>query len=228
MKNQRVPQRSTLALAVTLALAGCGGGGSAPPPAPPATGGSNPPPVSTTLTGVVVDGYVRGATVWLDQNNNNAFDAGEPSAVTGADGHFTLAVQAAPAQLNGQRLRVAGGTDLSTGKAFASSMNALVEDAASKPFVPVSPLSTVIEAMVASGAAPGLSQARENMARVLGMSSVAALDKDPLAIVTTEKAVLQKMVALQKAMEVLAVAEKGSAETGTAAALQRVAQAVAA
>ena len=222
--KDRSPQRNTLAFAVALALAGCGGGGggdSAPPPVvnPPA-----PQPTTTTLSGVVVDGYVSGATVYLDLNNNNSQDTGEPSATTGAGGQFTLSTTATVAQINGQRLRMTGGTDLSTGQAFTHSMSAVVEDAASKPFSAVTPLSSVIDGMVASGAT--LAQAREALVRVIGLSSASVLDKDPLTQAAAEKTLLQKMVAMQKALEVMAMAERTAGETGSVAAMSRVSAAV--
>jgi hypothetical protein len=222
--KDRSPQRNTLAFAVALALAGCGGGGggnSAPPPVvnPPA-----PQPTTTTLSGVVVDGYVSGATVYLDLNNNNTQDAGEPSATTGASGQFTLSTTATVAQINGQRLRMTGGTDLSTGQPFTHSMSAVVEDAASKPFSAVTPLSSVIDGMVASGAT--LAQSREALAKVIGLSSVTVLDRDPLTQAAAEKTLLQKMVALQKALEVMAMPERAAAEAGSVAAMSRVSAAV--
>lgn len=222
--KDRSPQRNTLAFAVALALAGCGGGGggdSAPPPVvnPPA-----PQPTTTTLSGVVVDGYVSGATVYLDLNNNNSQDTGEPSATTGANGQFTLSTTATVAQINGQRLRMSGGTDLSTGQPFTHTMSAVVEDAASKPFSAVTPLSSVIDGMVASGAT--LAQAREALVKVVGLSSASVLDKDPLTQAAAEKTLLQKMVALQKAVEVMAMAERTAGENGSTAAMSRVSAAV--
>ncbi|HEX6704314.1 MAG TPA: hypothetical protein VF169_06095 [Albitalea sp.] len=75
--------------ATLLSLAGCGGGGGdsgAPAPAP------SPAPAPTqSLSGVVIDGPIQGATVCLDTNNNSTCDSGEPaSAATDAQGHFTI------------------------------------------------------------------------------------------------------------------------------------------
>ena len=228
MSKTTLPQRSTLALTIAFALGGCGGGGGdSAPPAPPGPI-AQPPAPSTALTGIVVDGYLSGATVWLDQNNNGQRDNGEPSAVTDAGGKFSLTVAASIAQVNGQRLRVAGGMDTSTSLAFNYTMSAIVEDAASKPSVTVTPLTTIVEAMLASNAASNVAQARETVARVFGLSSAAVLDKDPLTLAATEPTLIQKMVALQKAMEVMARTEKAAAEADATAAYGRVAQAVAA
>ena len=66
-----------------LILAGCGGGGD---------GGDEPVVKSnaTELSGAVIDGYIKGATVCLDLNNNFACDATEPSAESGEKGAYSF------------------------------------------------------------------------------------------------------------------------------------------
>jgi hypothetical protein len=62
------------------ALSACGGGG-----------GASPAPVAqSTLSGAVVDGYIRGATVCLDFNKNNVCDSSEPTGQTGTNGKYSL------------------------------------------------------------------------------------------------------------------------------------------
>ena len=46
----------------------------------------------TTLPVRVADGYVGGADVWLDLNDNSKKDDGEPAAITKYDGTATLAL----------------------------------------------------------------------------------------------------------------------------------------
>jgi len=73
----------TIAAALTVALiAGCGGSGSTPA-------------TTTALSGKVADGYLVGATVFLDKNLNYQLDAGEPTTVTGENGTYTLNVDPA-------------------------------------------------------------------------------------------------------------------------------------
>ncbi|MDX8382699.1 MAG: hypothetical protein R8M45_01380 [Ghiorsea sp.] len=43
-----------------------------------------------SLTGVVVDGYMRGARAFLDRNNNGKHETDEPSSLTGNNGQYTL------------------------------------------------------------------------------------------------------------------------------------------
>ncbi|WDE10309.1 hypothetical protein [Thalassomonas haliotis] len=42
------------------------------------------------LSGKVIDGYVSGATVWLDFNGNGMLDANEPSAISTDAGQYTM------------------------------------------------------------------------------------------------------------------------------------------
>lgn len=59
-------------------MAGCGGGGST-------TG-------TSTVSGLVADGYLRNAGVFMDLNGNFQWDAGEPKTVTGQGGAYNLNV----------------------------------------------------------------------------------------------------------------------------------------
>lgn len=96
MVMSRYSQRwSALGAAGLIALmgTGCGGGGgggsegaSSTPAAPTP---SKPSPMAA-VAGKVIDGYVSGATVWLDVNGNHVKDADEPSTVSKAAGAYQL------------------------------------------------------------------------------------------------------------------------------------------
>ncbi|MDP6969522.1 MAG: family 16 glycosylhydrolase [Gammaproteobacteria bacterium] len=45
---------------------------------------------SASFSGSVINGYVQGAKVFQDTNNNGVFDAGEPNDLTDANGSYTL------------------------------------------------------------------------------------------------------------------------------------------
>lgn len=78
-----------LPAAALLLLSACGGGGGGS--SEPETPAPQPdPPVSVDVSGKAFDGYVVGATVWLDINGNGTQDEGEPSAVTEAGGDYTM------------------------------------------------------------------------------------------------------------------------------------------
>ncbi|MEZ5652928.1 MAG: hypothetical protein R3E87_20520 [Burkholderiaceae bacterium] len=77
-------KRLASALATILAtslLVACGGGGG---------GGAGATTAAQQLSGVVVDGYIEGATVCLDINLNNVCDTGERTAVTTVGGAYSL------------------------------------------------------------------------------------------------------------------------------------------
>lgn len=68
-------------LVAAAVLSACGGGGS---------GSSSASTSTVSLSGVVADGYLTGAKVCLDKNENTVCDAGEPFATTGAGGAYTI------------------------------------------------------------------------------------------------------------------------------------------
>lgn len=69
-----------LSLLASAILVACGGGG----------GGGTTPSGGGSISGKVIDGYIQGATVCLDLNQNNSCDTGEPSTTTSANGSYTL------------------------------------------------------------------------------------------------------------------------------------------
>ena len=80
MKIQRIPAFISLML-----LAACGGGGGG-------TGGAVAViPTTQTVSGVVADGYLQGATACLDVNLNKKCDSGEPASTTGTGGAYSIA-----------------------------------------------------------------------------------------------------------------------------------------
>jgi hypothetical protein len=81
-KPHDVIRKATMVAALTAlaGLAACGGGGG---------GGDDLSP--TKISGTVVDGPIRGATVFLDLNANFVQDAGEPASLPSAsDGGFEI------------------------------------------------------------------------------------------------------------------------------------------
>jgi hypothetical protein len=107
----------TLALALTAAVASltaCGGGGSAAPE----TAVTPPVVVPTAAKGVMIDGYVSGATVFCDSNGNGVLDSGELSTTTSSSGAYEIA--------GGCNATVIGygGTNVDTGFAFGGVLKA--------------------------------------------------------------------------------------------------------
>lgn len=145
-----LPLRRLAAFVAGAGLVACGGGGgSATTPPPP------PPPATVSISGVVSDGPLAGATACYDLNDNNECDAGEPiSAATDANGNYTVAVPSAAAGQHAVIVSVPStAVDLTTGApiGIATTFRAPASGAgASSVFV--SPLTTlVVDQMVATG-----------------------------------------------------------------------------
>ena len=89
----RLKQTFFYSAALLVSLTGCGGGGGGGgETAGGAPAGGSTATNATTMAGAVIDGYIVGATVCLDLNNNYACDVTEPSAVSGVDGAYTFEV----------------------------------------------------------------------------------------------------------------------------------------
>ncbi|MFK8076588.1 MAG: hypothetical protein AB8B84_08370 [Granulosicoccus sp.] len=93
--------RLIIPITLSTALSACGGVSSSPTgidgsdnaSSPPVDlGEANPGPIERTVTGRVADGYIRGATVCVDLNENEACDPDEPSAITGVGGSYDLTI----------------------------------------------------------------------------------------------------------------------------------------
>lgn len=98
--------RVSVPFALTLLVSACGGGGSGDTVLPLGNtdssdnieqpiGAANQTEPAVTVSGRVADGYIRGATVCVDINKNDACDADEPFAITVEGGAYDLAVPAA-------------------------------------------------------------------------------------------------------------------------------------
>lgn len=212
IRIRRGAQWLVLAPVTVAALVACGGGG----------GGGN---LSTsTLNGVAVDGYIQGATVFLDRNGNGTLDSGEPNTITDASGRYSLSTEGISQPLTGLKVIVSGGIDTDTGYAFAGRLSARVEDAQSGQVV--TPLTTLIDAMVEQKLAPDAATARTQIATVLGLSA-SDLTLDPMRVLDSKPGIYTTQVALQRAIQLLASANAIATESPEQA-QERVIQALAA
>ena len=188
---------STLALAATaVLLTACGGGG----------GGSGS---VNALSGVAVDGYLQGATVFLDMNRNGVLDTGEPSTVTDLNGRYALDYSGVTGVITGLPVVVTGGVDSDTGFAFAGKLSAPVD--AAKQAQVVTPLTTLVDAMVAQGLAADVASAKQKVATALGLT-VDQLSTDPVAAIASNPGIYTTAVALQRSIQMLASANAVSGE----------------
>jgi Ca2+-binding RTX toxin-like protein len=114
--------------------------------------------VINPLDGIVADGYLAGATLFIDVNGNKQLDGGEAWTVTDANGNFTLNVNQAGTMV------AIGGTNADTGLANTMTLMAPSDSGV------VNPLTTLVQAVVeASGGATTADQAVDQVLAALGL-----------------------------------------------------------
>ena len=121
--------------------------------------------------GDVVDGYIAGATVFTDVDNDGVFDPGdgEVSAITDANGHFSLVNPP-----SGYTLVMRGGVDVSTGLAFDGVLRA------PEGATVVTPLTTLIAAILEANPTLDTTQAQDQVIAALGLPDVDLTTFDPV------------------------------------------------
>ena len=110
-------------------IAGCGGNGTTAQTAP--------------VSGVVADGYLNKAEVFLDMNNNYKWDAGEPKTTSGSGGAYTLMAPTADAVRYPVVARAIAGTTIDEDTDSAVSAGYVMSAPAGAAGF-VSPMSTLI------------------------------------------------------------------------------------
>ncbi|MDP1784147.1 MAG: DUF4214 domain-containing protein, partial [Sulfuricurvum sp.] len=139
---------------------------------------------TTPLNGTVMDGYINGATVFLDSNFNGKLDTGEASTTTNTTGGYSLAGGIG-------QLVSTGGIDMTTNAAnkavFTSSMGSTI----------ISPVSTLVAQKMADGASIEVAQTAIKAA--LGITSNINLSTvNPLSVIGSATATdAEKSVALK-------------------------------
>ena len=114
--------------------------------------------VINPLDGVVADGYVAGATLFVDINGNGVRDGGEAWTTTDAAGNFTLNVNQAGT------IVAIGGVNADTGLANTMTLMAPSDSGV------VNPLTTLVEAVIqASGGATSADTAADQVLAALGL-----------------------------------------------------------
>ena len=129
----------------------------------------------SVLTGKVADGYLANATVFLDKNSNYQLDAGEPSAMTDANGAYALTVS--PADVGKYPIVVlatAGVTidmDNPTQKITKSYVLSMPKDSVSGTVNSnfISPMSSQLREMMETGKYSNVQQAMADLGTKLGM-----------------------------------------------------------
>lgn len=167
---------------------------------------------SNGIQSAVVDGYVRGATVFVDANNDGIMNANEWRTTTDAAGNYVL-----PANTAGGKIIASGGTDIMTGKAFQGVLTAPAGSTV------VNPLTTLIQSLVESGRASSVDSATTMLRNALDLpSQINLLSYDPLAVLGNANASpAEQRAALSvqaKALQVANVISQAAAGLGASSA----------
>ncbi|MEM1235912.1 MAG: Ig-like domain-containing protein [Pseudomonadota bacterium] len=169
-------------------------------------GGSAPTTPSSPTTGFVVDGYLSGATVFGDLNDNGVLDAGETSTTTAADGSFDKDLFSADVPLV-----ATGGIDITTGQEFTGSLKA---PAGSEV---ITPLTTLVQSLIdadTTGTPPTAQEAAQTVADALGLSGD-ILNDDPAEL--AENGDISQLQAAAKIAAVINVVTAAAPENSDAA-----------
>ncbi|MEG4201841.1 FG-GAP-like repeat-containing protein [Microcoleus sp. Pol12A5] len=156
-------------------------------------------------SGLVKDGYISGATVFLDANKNGVKDAGEPSTTTDSNGKYNLEIplDSFDKNKNGQidpeegNLVAFGGTDTATGLPLKNSLSAPADATV------VTPLSSLVTDLMAGGMTQ--SEAESKVKSTLSIpGEVDLLDLDAIASTAkNEPGGVETLVAVTKVQNVI-------------------------
>ncbi len=158
-------------------------------------------PGANQQVGQCVDGYVAGATVFADTNDNGILDDGEAFTTTNADGTFSL--------FGAGTLVMFGGTDISTGLTFLGTMKAPAGSTV------VTPLTTLVQAIVAADSTKTVADAQTSVKNALGLADVDLTTFD--AVRATAEGVPGGAGVLAAAIQVQATVAQISAAAGSSA-----------
>jgi VCBS repeat-containing protein len=159
---------------------------------------------SYAASGVVQDGYVAGATLFVDRNGNGRADADEDTGlVTDSAGVFKGTVTG-----NGPLIAV-GGTNVDTG--LRNTLNLTAPQGAAV----ISPVTTLVQTMV-SNQGLSVAQAQTQVSKAFGISGVDLLTFDPLNAGDTPQGLAVQKVNAQVALTATLAGDASAVLSGIA------------
>lgn len=169
-----------VALALLVLLTACEGVGEGGSSSAISVSSGLSQPSATVLSGTVADGYLSGARVFLDRNGNRTYDSGEPMAISGPGGRFTLSINPGEGAKHSIVVEVIGGKtiDEDYGQPVADSY--LLEAPAGR-WQFVSPLTTLVSMEMQKNPTMTLQRAELNVKKELGIDEDISLFEDYLA-----------------------------------------------
>lgn len=162
-------------------------------------------PFIFTSSGVVIDGYIADATVFLDANKNGVLDAGEPSTKTDSKGEYDLEIpfETFDKNQNGEidpeegNIVAFGGTDTATGLPLETPVSAPADATV------VTLLTSLVTDLINQGVSPSEAEAKVKSALSLP-ANVDLTDLDPIAATqNNESGGVETLVAMTKVQNVI-------------------------
>jgi hypothetical protein len=105
---------------------------------------------NVSLSGKAIDGYLSGATVFLDITPNLQLDADEPYSLTDTNGNYTLVVTDTQLK-NYPNIIATGGIDTATRKKFTGIIMAKTDDTASDGNIYINYLTSIVSELLTKG-----------------------------------------------------------------------------
>jgi len=152
-----------LALVVPMVVigAGCGSSGSS-------STSSTSTNETRTLSGKVIDGYISGATVCIDENNNSKCDSNELEEMTDSNGSYTFS----NAPIGVYQIIATGGKDIVTGEDFNQTLLSIAEiNDKNITDLMVTPVSTLIASKYLNNPSAGVKKAKDTITTQLDINS---------------------------------------------------------
>lgn len=162
-----------------LTLSACGGGGGGDSSAPSKAVDDDGSNAATALTGVVADGYLLNARVFLDRNNNHVYDNGEPQTVSVSGGQYSLAVNAGEGELYPVVVEVIAGQTVDEDNGLTVTRSYHLEAPAGR-WQFVSPLTSLVKLECDKNPSLPEQQAQLNVTRRIGIADDVSVFADYL------------------------------------------------
>ncbi len=168
--------RFIIPITLSTVLSACGGGSSSSTVIEENNNASSPPvdlgqanqsSSEVTVSGRVADGYIRGATVCVDLNENEACDSDEPSAITGVGGAYDLAIPEGAEDKPIVAAIPANAIDEDTGEAVGEPLVFIAP--ANRPEF-LSPITTLVHQELRENPSLDIDEAEQAVKTVLGVS----------------------------------------------------------
>lgn len=138
------------------------------------------------VRGTVLNGYISGATVFIDENDNGVLDAGERSTLTDESGEFSFA-----GDVPRGHYVVTGGVDLATGKPYTGRL------IAPEGAVMMTPLTMLINTLLRNGQVQNIDAAEAVLFKAFELPRVDLSVFDPIASGLYDDARAQKVIAVK-------------------------------